>query len=313
MNRRYRRLSKSHGHSVPRSPNRRSKPYGHIGRRQAYRSGKADGRLRGARRRRSEAAGRLLGRDRGDLLAPGAAHIHVAERIEYQFRTEGRGNVQIFAGGDDLIDDEARLIAGELEAVAGLQLLDHQRRHVVGHLDAALRCDQAEDAAIFLAARRLDLQLVGNTAQEGRIHEVVRLQVGREHDDLVERNREGLAGVELQEVDTAFQLHDPAVQELLGLHQLTAEVVDDEGAAERLHVQRRLVVLRAFVVAQIQHFQREFAAGDDDRALAGHIAAVERLLADGIVAIVAVRRFHFLVDRRVVDLDDLAVDLDGEI
>ena len=60
-------------------------------------------------------------------------------------------------------------------------------------------------------------------------------------DQLLERDAEALAGVQLEVVDPALQRHDPAVEQVGGAHQLAAEVVDDEATAQRLHVQRGLV------------------------------------------------------------------------
>ena len=87
-------------------------------------------------------------------------------------------------------------------------------------------------------------------------------------------NAEAFAGVQLEIVDAAFQRHDPAVEQVGGADELAAEVVDDEAAAQRLHVQRRLVEVAVRVVAQVEHVEREFAAGDDERTPAGNPAGV---------------------------------------
>ncbi len=88
-----------------------------------------------------------------------------------------------------------------------------------------------------------------------------------------------LPGVQLQIVDAALQRHDPAIEQVGGRDELAAEVVDDEAAAERLHVQRRFVEMAVGVVAQVEHFEREFAAGEDEGPLAGHPARVVLLMA----------------------------------
>jgi len=46
-----------------------------------------------------------------------------------------------------------------------------------------------------------------------------------------------------QIVDAAVQGHDPAVEDILGLGALPAEIVDEKGAVEGLDVQRRLIKL----------------------------------------------------------------------
>ena len=86
--------------------------------------------------------------------------------------------------------------------------------------------------------------------------------------------------MELQVVDAAFEGHDPAVEQVGGADELAAEVVDDEAAAERLHVQGRLVVIARGVVAQVEHVEGELAAGDDEGTAAGDPARVEFLAAD---------------------------------
>src|SRR3712207_5540502 len=60
--------------------------------------------------------------------------------------------------------------------------------------------DGAEDVSELRRARAPDLDLVGDAAQEGGVHQLARRHVGGEDHQLVEGQREALAGVQLHEV-----------------------------------------------------------------------------------------------------------------
>ena len=62
---------------------------------------------------------------------------------------------------------------------------------------------------------------------------------------------------------------------LRGADELAAEVVDDEAAAEGLDVERRLVEVAGGVVAEVEHFEGKFAAGDDEGPAAGNPAGID--------------------------------------
>ena len=55
---------------------------------------------------------------------------------------------------------------------------------------------------------------------------------------------------------------------------LAAEIVDQEDAVQRLHVQRRLVEVGGTVVSQVELIERQFAADDDERPLTWYPAGV---------------------------------------
>ncbi len=80
--------------------------------------------------------------------------------------------------------------------------------------------------------------LVGNAAQERVVDQVVRLQVGREDEELIEGHLDLLAVGQVQEVVALFERHDPAVEQLDDAHPLAAEVVDHQRAAVALELQR---------------------------------------------------------------------------
>ena len=82
---------------------------------------------------------------------------------------------------------------------------------------------------------------------------------------------------QLEIVDAAFHGHDPAVQEVSRAYELATEVVDEEAAAQCLHVQRRFIVMPLLVVAQVQHVQSQFASGHNERPPASDPAFVARV------------------------------------
>ena len=58
--------------------------------------------------------------------------------------------------------------------------------------------------------------LVPDAAQERVVHQVLRVEVGREDDELLERHLELLAAGDGEEVVPVFQRQDPAVEQFLG-------------------------------------------------------------------------------------------------
>ena len=116
----------------------------------------------------------------------------------------------------------------------------------------------------------------------------------------------------LRIVDAAFEWHDPAIEQVGGADELTAEVVDDEAAAEGLYVQGRLVIVAVGVIAEVEHIERELAAGDDERPAARNPAGIVFFAADDGEAVVLSNRGDVErdVDAGVVNADDLALDDD---
>src|SRR5690606_41032325 len=84
----------------------------------------------------------------------------------------------------------------------------------------------------------------------------------------------------VQIVDPAFKLNDPAIEQVFGADKLATEVVDDEGAVGRLHMQRCLIIFGMGVEAEIKHLARQFAARNHTRSFARHPAPVELLPAE---------------------------------
>ncbi|MCH8889468.1 MAG: hypothetical protein IH827_00070 [Myxococcales bacterium] len=95
------------------------------------------------------------------------------------------------------------------------------------------------------------------------VHQITRFQVRGEDDELIERNFNLLAVGQVQVVAPFFQGHDPAVQQFVGAHALTAEVVDHQRAAIALQLQRRFTDFRLRVLHDFQLFHRQFTARND--------------------------------------------------
>ncbi len=113
-----------------------------------------------------------------------------------------------------------------------------------------------------------------NAAQERFVDEILRLDVGRKDHQRHERQIELLPRLQRQEVDAAFERHDPAVQQLARRARLPAEIVDDQHAAvgDRLH--GRPVEPHRRAVAQLELVQRQLAAHHDHRTAAADPAAI---------------------------------------
>ena len=102
---------------------------------------------------------------------------------------------------------------------------NYQVNRIIGSLEAQSFRDGLEDSFVFFAARGRDFQLVRNAAEKGRIHQVLGRQIGREDDELIKWQGKALTRVELQILGTAFQGHDPAVEQSLGAHDSTKEKI----------------------------------------------------------------------------------------
>ena len=110
-----------------------------------------------------------------------------------------------------------------------------------------------------------------------------------------------------EEVVPHFQGHDPAVQKLVRLDPLPAEIVDQQAAAVALHLQRRFVDVGARIVAQLEVVHGQFAADDHGGARDLQPAAVVFAALDDASLVVD----HLLMIGGVVELDDLAVFVQG--
>src|SRR5207244_12605791 len=72
-----------------------------------------------------------------------------------------------------------------------------------------------EDPLVDVLVGRVDGDLVADTPQEGVVHQVLRIEVGREDRKLLEGDLELLAGRQGEEVAAVFEGRNPAVKQLL--------------------------------------------------------------------------------------------------
>src|SRR5678816_1547151 len=132
--------------------------------------------------------------------------------------------------------------------------------------DLLVLADTAEDLGEFLGRRRLDLDLVLDATQERFIHQRRGRAVRREDEQDIEWDFDLATVGRRQEVDVAVERDDPAVEKLIGRRALTTEVVDEEDAAARLHLERRFVDLRVLVVDEVEVLERQLTTDLDERA-----------------------------------------------
>src|SRR5258708_3711543 len=118
--------------------------------------------------------------------------------------------------------------------------------------------------------------LVLNSAQKGFIAQALWTQVRREHKERFKGHRDLAAASKSQVVDPAFHRNNPSVQNLRRRGFLPSEVIDQVNPVVRLHLKRRVVNLRSFIEAQIQHLQRKLAAAHNEGAPALEPTTVER-------------------------------------
>ena len=128
------------------------------------------------------------------------------------------------------------------------------------------------------------------------------IEVGGEDQQLLKRHLDLFAGVQGQIIDAAFEGDDPAIEQIVGIDPLAAEVVDDQGAAVGFHLKRRFVEARGLTVDQVHGLNRHFAADDDDRPLDPDPALVVALGAGD---------WNRLMVVQIEDFDHLPVDFDG--
>ena len=165
--------------------------------------------------------------------------------------------------------------------------------------------DQREDFQEVFLIGAINLDLEEDPPQGRAVEDFIGVEVGGKDHQRVKGHGELFAGLQLQDVAAFFQRHDPAVHQLLRRVGLAAKVVHDEDAAIGFHLQRRGIGAGGGVVFQIEHVERQFAAGDDRGTLAPDIALIETVgaAAQGVRVIGNLhrRRMH----DGVIDGDDL--------
>ena len=123
----------------------------------------------------------------------------------------------------------------------------------------------AEDLGITLGRRLVEKHPVAHSAEEGRVGHVLHLEIGRDDQHQQERYMEHLACSQRQVIVLVLERDDPAVEQVARSDALAAEVVDHEGSAVCLHLERGLVETLGGAVAQVARFERHLAADDNQR------------------------------------------------
>ena len=112
----------------------------------------------------------------------------------------------------------------------------------------------------------MGFDLVGDSSQKRFVHQVARLQVGREYDQLVEGNADLLSPRKTEKVESFFERYDPAIEQFVDGHPLPAEVVNHQCATVALHLQRRLADAAGKIGGHLESGHGQFTAGDDGGA-----------------------------------------------
>src|SRR2546425_185031 len=234
--------------------------------------------------------------------------VRLARPIEQLARDLRRG-AAIAAKRRHLIEQVARMACAQPAVIRSIVAAQQVGDHHFMEPELPALAVQLENPREAFDARILDRDLVGNPAQERLVGQRLRIEVGREHREHVERHLEFLPGVQRQVVDAALERHDPAVEEILRPNSLAAEVVDEEHAAVRLQLNGRLVELRERVEREVELLERQLAADDDDRPVNAHPPAIARQRRDD-ARLLAFAAFERLVVERIEHRDDVAVDVD---
>ena len=170
---------------------------------------------------------------------------------------------------------------------------------------AALGSHDLEQLAEVFARGVGHHDLVRDPTQERPVDQVLRLQVGREDNQLVERHLDLFTAGEIQVVVPLFEGHDPAVEQDRHGHRLATEVVDTERAAVGFQLQRGLADLREGVLRDLQFGHRQFPPGHHGRTHDLHPAGIDsRQVEQPLGDIVR----DLLVDARIEQPHDFAVD-----
>ena len=100
-----------------------------------------------------------------------------------------------------------------------------------------------EDLSVGCRRRGLDSGAISHTTQKRLVCEVLLIEVGGEEYELLKWDFDLFSGVEREVINTTLERHDPTIQKILRGNALPAEVVDNQRAAIRFHLEWRLVEL----------------------------------------------------------------------
>ena len=141
-------------------------------------------------------------------------------------------------------------------------------------LDAERGTDGAEDLLEFIESWILEVNLVLDPTQESLVSKLGRLEIGGEHHNLVEWNLQLGTGHEGEVIDLRFERNNQPVEQLLWVHCLTSEIVDQEHPAVGLHLIWRLIRPTLLVEVEIKSIRGQLPADDDRGAFDSYPAPV---------------------------------------
>src|SRR6266699_2601615 len=144
------------------------------------------------------------------------ADAEIIHRIVDEARLEVGLFAEKAAGGHNLLYDELRLIGGEGEAFFFLELVHDGGEDILGQGHSVALALLFEDAPISIQRGGTYLDLVREAAEERRVHQLFRLEIGGEDHHLLEGNAEAFAGMQLEVIDAALEGHDPAIEKVGG-------------------------------------------------------------------------------------------------
>lgn len=179
-----------------------------------------------------------------------------------EFLRQHRWSVVVAGDANQRAQDVAWVNGAEFALRFDIVLAQEINETVLVEWDVQLLALAAEDFAIDLNGRVCDVDFVLNAPEECFIDEIFRREVGRKNDELVKWNFNLLARVQSHEVDPFFQWHDPAIEKLPRKNLLPTKVVNQQHATVGLDLKRRFVDPSEAIVDKIEHFQGQFAAGD---------------------------------------------------
>src|SRR5262245_24976204 len=106
-------------------------------------------------------------------------------------------------------------------------------------------------------------------------------------------------------IDAVLEWIDPAVEQLPRFDALAAEIVEQEGAAVRLQMQRRFVVAAALAIGEIESLQGQIATDDDEGTPHAYPPAIDRR------PVCCGLRRHRLMALRIEHPHHVAIDRDA--
>src|SRR6185503_5517401 len=133
--------------------------------------------------------------------------------------------------------------------------------------------------------------------------------VGREHDEGLEGNLELLPRLQREEIDAAFERHDPAAEKHHRRNLLSAKVVDDEHAAVCEDLQRRAIESRRGAESEFEPVEHELTAGGNEGPPTSNPSAIVQVHSCEARAVFTA--INPLVVDRIEDSNDVTINRQG--